>query len=152
MKHALWIFVFGLFFPGVLPSAKAAPHQEPAPGAQTAAPAPAPATKHALRKKPSHADDFLIRGTVFNDKALALPGAEIRIRKSGEKKFRWETLTNSRGEFAVRVPRGAEYELAVRAKGFAAEKKALDARIAAREENTVFRLTPAPRDKSGGKK
>jgi len=155
MKHAPWILVFGLFFSGVLPAAKAMPRQEPAPGAQTSAPAPAPATpstKHALQKKHSHANDFLIHGTVFNDKALALPGAEIRIRKSGEKKFRWETRTNSRGEFAVRVPRGADYELAVRAKGFAAEMKTLDTKIAAREENTVFRLTPAPRGKTGAKK
>ena len=155
MKHALWIFVFGLLLPGVLPAAKATPRQEPAPGAQTSAPAPAPAapsTKHALRKKHSHADDFLIHGTVFNDKALALPGAEIRIRRSGEKKFRWETRTNSRGEFAVRVRRGADYELVVRAKGFAAEEKELDAKGTAREENTVFRLTPVPRGKTGAKK
>ncbi|MBZ5700665.1 MAG: carboxypeptidase-like regulatory domain-containing protein [Acidobacteriia bacterium] len=143
MKHVLLIFAFGLLFPGGLPAA------------QTSAPAPAPAapsTKQAPRKRPSHADDFLIRGTVFNDKALALPGAEIRIRRNGDKKFRWETLTNSRGEFAVRVPRGADYELNVRAKGFAAEKKELDAKSGAREENTVFRLTPAPRGKTGAKK
>jgi len=155
MKQALWIFIFGLLFPCGLTAAKAAPWQEPAPGAQTAVPAPtpaAPSTKHALRKKYSHANDFLIRGTVFNDKALALPGAEIRIRKSGEKKFRWETRTNSRGEFAVRVPRGADYELAVRAKGFAAEKKELDAKGSAREEDTVFRLTLVPRGKTGAKK
>ena len=155
MKQALWIFAFGLLFPCGWPAAKAAPRQEPAPGAQTSAPAPAPAapsTKHAPRKKHSHANDFLIRGTVFNDKALALPGAEIRIRRSGEKKFRWETQTNSRGEFAVRVPRGADYELAVRAKGFAAEGKELDAKGSAREENTVFRLMPAPRGKTGAKK
>jgi len=153
MKHAQWIFVFGLLFPGVLPAAKAVPRQEPAPGAQTSAPAPAkPSTKHAPQKKHSHADDFLIHGTVFNDKALALPGAEIRIRRSGEKKFRWETRTNSRGEFAVRVPRGTDYELAIRAKGFAAETKTLDTKIAAREENTVFRLMPAPRGKTGAKK
>jgi hypothetical protein len=155
MKQALWIFVFGLLIPCGWPAAEAAPRQEAVSGAQTSASAPAPAapsTKHALRKKHSHANDFVIRGTVFNDKALALPGAEIRIRRSGEKKFRWETRTNSRGEFAVRVPRGADYDLAVRAKGFAAEEKELDAKGSAREENTVFRLTPAPRGKTGAKK
>src|SRR5690349_12096870 len=50
-----------------------------------------------------HSNDFLVRGTVFTEEGLTLPGAELRIRRSSEKKFRWETETNSRGNFAVRV-------------------------------------------------
>src|SRR5882762_10386619 len=45
------------------------------------------------RQKYSHANDFLIRGTVFTDKALSFPGVQLRIRRTGEKKFRWEDQT-----------------------------------------------------------
>src|ERR1700760_1178085 len=68
-------------------------------------------------QKHSHANDFLIRGTVFTDKALSFPGAQLPIPKAGEKKFRWNDQTNSRGEFAIRVPQGTQYEIVVRAKG-----------------------------------
>src|SRR4030088_2207501 len=56
------------------------------------------------KRKYSHANDFLIRGTVFTDKSLSFPAVQLRIRRAGEKKFRWEDQTNSRGEFAIRVP------------------------------------------------
>src|ERR1700756_1724058 len=69
-------------------------------------------------QKYSHANDFLIRGTVFAEKALAFPDVQLRIRRSGEKKFRWEGRTNSRGEFAIRVPQGIQYDMVVHAKGF----------------------------------
>src|SRR5258707_2696793 len=78
------------------------------------------------KKKYSHANDFLIRGTVFTDKALSFPGVQLRIRRAGEKKFRWESYTNSRGEFAVRVPQGSEYEMVVHAKGFAEQTRTID--------------------------
>ena len=99
------------------------------------------------RPKYSHANDFLIRGTVFTDKALSFPGVELRIRRSGEKKFRWEDRTNSRGEFAIRVPQGAQYEMVVRAKGFAEQIRTIDARSGAGDNNVVFRLEPAKRGK-----
>src|SRR5438270_2895114 len=80
------------------------------------------------KSKYSHANDFLIRGTVFTDKALSFPGVQLRIRRAGDKKFRWEDRTSSRGEFAIRVPQGAEYEIVVHAKGFADQAKTIDAR------------------------
>ena len=49
---------------------------------------------------------FLILGTVFNENAISFPDVQVRIRRTGEKKFRWDAYTNSRGEFAVRVPPG----------------------------------------------
>src|SRR4029077_16893730 len=79
-------------------------------------------------RKYSHANDFLIRGTVFTDKALSFPGVQLRIRRSGEKKFRWEDQTNSRGEFAIRVPQGIQYEMVARTKGFADQTRTIDAR------------------------
>ena len=99
------------------------------------------------KPKYSHANDFLIRGTVFTEKALSFPGVQLRIRRSGEKKFRWEDRTNSRGEFAIRVPQGSQYEMVVHAKGFAEQAKTIDARTGSGENNVVFRMEPAKKGK-----
>ncbi len=99
------------------------------------------------KQKYSHANDFLIRGTVFTERALSFPGVQLRIRRSGEKKFRWEDRTNSRGEFAIRVPQGTQYEMVVHAKGFADQAKTIDARTGSGENNVVFRMEPAKRGK-----
>jgi Carboxypeptidase regulatory-like domain len=124
--------------------------QEPAPSPAATAPAqqtPAASSNKPGKGKYSHINDFLIRGTVFTDKALSFPGVQLRIRKAGEKKFRWESYTNSRGEFAVRVPQGSDYEMVVRAKGFADQSRTIDAKTGANEENVVFRMKPT----GGGK-
>jgi hypothetical protein len=96
----------------------------------------------------SHANDFLVIGTVFTDKAYAMPGARIRVRRDGEKKFKWETYTNSRGEFALRVPQGSEYEIVVLAKGFADQNGSVSAKSGISEDTVVYHMQPA----SGGKK
>jgi hypothetical protein len=98
-------------------------------------------------QKYSHANDFLIRGTVFTEKALAFPDVQLRIRRSGEKKFRWEDRTNSRGEFAIRVPQGIQYEMVAHAKDFADQIRTIDARNGAGENNVVFRMEPAKKGK-----
>ncbi len=123
--------------------------QEPsAPPSATPAHNSAPKVDKAAKKKHSHANDFLIRGTVFNDKALSFPGVELRIRPAGQKKYRWETYTNSRGEFAVRVPKGSDYEMLVHANGFSDQTRLVDAKNGGNEETIVFRLELA----AGGKK
>jgi len=121
--------------------------QEPAPSPPATAPAQRAPVATPGKQKYSHLNDFLIRGTVFTDKALSFPGVQLRIRKAGEKKFRWESYTNSRGEFAVRVPQGSDYEMVVRAKGFEEQTRAIDAKKGANEGNLVFRMQPA----AGGK-
>jgi hypothetical protein len=129
-------------FPFVSPQAQS---QETAPASQ-----PPPSTSSSSKdknQKYSHANDFLIRGTVFTDKALSFPDVQLRIRRSGEKKFRWEDRTNSRGEFAIRVPQGVQYEMVVRAKGFADQVRTIDARNGAGENNVVFRMEPAKKGK-----
>jgi len=78
---------------------------------------------------------------VFDEKALSLSGAQLRIRRSGEKKFRWESQTNSRGEFAMRVPQGSEYQLIVHAKGYADQSRPINARESS-DGNFVFRMEP----------
>jgi len=94
------------------------------------------------KKKYSHANDFLIRGTVFDEKALSFPGVELRLRREGQKKYRWETVTNSRGEFAVRVPQGSNYEILVYVKGYADQTRTVDAKGGGNEETVVFRMQP----------
>lgn len=90
--------------------------------------------------KSKHADDFLVRGTVFTPEGLSFPDAEIRIRRSNEKKFRWTTYTNSRGEFAIRVKLGGEYEVVATAKGFNDQAKQIDAKSGGRIEEMSFRM------------
>jgi hypothetical protein len=118
---------------------------QPQPPAQTAAP---PGSSSSSQRPHGHANDFLIIGTVFTDQALAFPGVHLRVRRTTEKKFRWEAYTNSRGEFAVRVPQGAEYEMVILAKGFVDQTKAVSAKSGISENNVVFQMQPV----AGGKK
>jgi len=90
----------------------------------------------------SHANDFLLRGTVFNDQALSFPGVQLRVKRAGEAKFRWQTVTNSRGEFALRVPQGFAYELVIHVKGFTDQTRAIDAKNGGADEGYVFRMEP----------
>lgn len=114
-----------------------------APPAAPASPAPDSSSKDKPgKKKYSHLNDFLIRGTVFNERAISFPDVELRLRKEGEKKYKWETYTNSRGEFAVRVPQGSNYEILVRVKGFTDQTKTVDAKGGGNEQNMVFRMQP----------
>ena len=139
-------------------SQSAQPGQQPdssssAPSSTPAAPT-APATSSSSSSSSSgkhghsHANDFLVIGTVFTDKSYALPGARIRVRRASEKKFRWETYTNSRGEFAFRVPQGEDYEIVVIAKGFADQNESVNAKSGISEDTVVYRMQPG----SGGKK
>src|SRR5947208_15740242 len=100
--------------------------QEPAPpsGPTSAPRSPAASTSNPGKKKYSHAKDFLIRGTVFSEKALSFPGVQLRVRRAGEKKFRWESYTNSSGEIELRVPQVSDYESVDGAKGYSALTRA----------------------------
>jgi len=151
MIHTLrWVVCLGtaaLFAPWAYVSAQepqTAPPAQTTPTATDAAQPPTTAPEKPAKKKYSHTNDFLIHGTVFTDKGLSFPGARLRIRRSTEKKFRWESYTNSRGDFAIRVPQGSDYEIVVRGKHFNEQTRTVDAKIGAREENIVFRMEPAP--------
>ena len=157
MHSPRWLRVVGVAVLLVPPAPGFARNQEPVP-APAAQPQPPPANPPASVNPPapaessskpkySHAHDFLIRGTVFTPNAFAFPGLHLRIRRAGEKKFRWETYTDSRGEFAVRVPQGLQYEMVIVAKGFADQTRTIDARGGLSEDTVVFRMEPA-----GGKK
>jgi hypothetical protein len=122
--------------------------QEPT---QLPAPLSTPSAESSSQEKSGsasrHSDDFLVRGTVFTEEGLALPGAELRIRRASEKRFRWDSVSNSRGNFAVRVKMGADYEVVVRAKGFQEQSLPVDAKSGERFKDLVFRM-----QHQGGKK
>ena len=122
---------------------QAAPPAQTVPAATDGGQPPVASPGKPVTKKYSHADDFLIRGTVFTDKGFSFPGAQLRIRRSTERKFRWETYTNSRGDFAIRVPRGSDYQIVVRSEHFNEQTRTVNAKSGAREENMVFRMEPA---------
>lgn len=141
MKPLAVIAALFLLAPGAGFFSAAAPPQGPAPAPESSTHAQTPAQKYTRK----HERDYLIRGTVFNDKALALPGAEVRVRRSREKKFRWRTRTNSRGEFAIRIFQGVgeTYEVQVRARGFDQQARTADSAASGeRQENFFLRLQP----------
>jgi hypothetical protein len=149
MKSPRWFVFVGMAALFICSSAVLFRAQEPTPPAPQAPAAPQPpAPEKAQNSKYSHANDFLIIGTIFDPKGYAFPGVELRIRRSNEKKYRWDSYTNSRGEFAVRVPQGLDYEMVVHAKGFADQTRALDAKTGVSEARIVFRMVAA----EGGKK
>jgi len=148
MKSPRWIILAGtaVLFISAAPTCFRA--QEPPPPAPQVPPASQPpAPEKSQKQKYSHANDFLIIGTVFDPKGLAFPGVELKIRRSNEKKYRWDSYTNSRGDFAVRVPQGSDYEMVIHAKGFADQTKALDAKTGVSEARIVFRMEPAGGEK-----
>jgi len=114
--------------------------QEPQPAPAERPAASAESSSKQAQRTNSHADDFLIRGTVFTPEGLGLPGAELRIRRASEKKFKWNDRANSRGEFAIRVKMGADYDVVVRAKGYRDESQAVNAATGERFKDLVFRL------------
>lgn len=101
---------------------------------------------HPDQKKQTTAE-FLLFGTVFTQQGFALSGAEVTVRRAGEKpgkKPAWRGISDRRGEFAAHVPPGAEYEIKVTANGFKDESRKVDARQGNRED-FVFRMQPAPK-------
>ena len=93
---------------------------------------------------------FLIIGTVFNERALSFPGVQVRIRRAGEKKYTWETYTNSRGEFAVRVPPGYDYEVLVHIKKYKDQTKSVDSKVDVQQRLSIQLELVAP-PKTGAK-
>lgn len=60
----------------------------------------------------------LIFGTVWGPDDRPVYGAHLRMRRSNEKKFRWEAYSDHHGEFAFRVPPGrVEYVVVADVKG-----------------------------------
>ena len=101
----------------------------------------------------SHAHDFVIFATVFNDQGFALYGARVRVRRVEEKKYRWEAMSDHQGELGIRVPQDAEYEITVEARGFKTQTRKIDAQQGNRLDVTI-RMEPqaaGPGPATGGK-
>jgi hypothetical protein len=98
----------------------------------------------------SHAHDYVIFVTVFTDRGFALTGARGRVRRSEEKKFRWEAMSDHQGELAFRVPQGAEYEMTIEARGFKTQTRKIDGREDTQADLTI-RMEPQTDAGTGGK-
>ena len=90
--------------------------------------------------------ELVIRGTVFSEKGFSLAGATIRVNRVGERKTRWEAMSDRRGEFGVRVPPGAVYEVHVKAKGYAEQTQKVDGQSSLYED-LVFRMSTGTGEK-----
>jgi len=56
-----------------------------------------------------HPKDYaLIFGTVWGPDDRPVPGVTVKIKRAGDKKARWETYSNRRGEFEQRLPVGRQ--------------------------------------------
>lgn len=135
------LFFAALVLPCFAVAQQPVPPPPPSPEAPAPAPplAPAPESSSTSRQK-SRIPPFLILGTVFNERALAFPGVEVKIRRKGEKKFRYDIYTNSRGEFAIRVPDGIEYEVVVRPKHYQQQSQIVAANMADVQKRLTFKL------------
>jgi hypothetical protein len=154
MPTFIFISLLSLLNP-VIFAAKQEPAAPAAGASSTQSAAPNPQTpqrnESSSNGKKKAVPAFLIIGTVFNEQALSFPGALVRIRRTGEKKYRWETYTNSRGEFAVRVPEGQQYEVLVLAKNYKDQSRSVTASIAAVQERLSIKLEPVKQEKTGAK-
>jgi hypothetical protein len=146
----LRLFVFSLavlFFRQTLQAQQPpAPPQAPAPSANSNPETQSNAKKSNTEPIPS----FLIIGTVFNEHALSFSGVQVRIRRAGEKKYEWETYTNTRGEFAVRVPPGYDYEVLVHIKKYKDQTKSVDSKVDVQQRLSI-QLEPVTPPKMGVK-
>jgi hypothetical protein len=107
--------------------------------------APVPCSTKSSKLRPG----FLIIGTVFDEHVLSVPGATLRIRCAEESKFRWETVSNSRGEFAVRVPEGHSYEVQVRVKNYADQNVTVRTDQGDIQQRLSIRMQPLKSEKKG---
>ncbi len=97
--------------------------------------APAAADK----KKPPEPHALLL-GTTFTDEGLSLPGIAVTVTRKGEKKPKWRATSDSRGEFALRLPAGHEV-CAVATESKEHENQVQEVEVRGEESVTViFRL------------
>jgi glycogen debranching enzyme len=111
--------------------------------------APARAWPGAPQTTP-HAHDFVVFTTVFTSQGFTLPGARVRIRRENDKKFRWEAISDRRGELAIRVPQNSDYEMMVEARGYMTQTHKVAATEGNRADLTI-RMEPlfGPHSESG---
>jgi len=108
------------------------------------------------KDKKEQAPYALVAGTVFQENGMSLPGARIEIvpasELQGARKFKkLEAVSDSRGEFAFRVPvEEMTYKLTARAAGYIAQEKTTQAAGEVRVD-VFFRLEAASKKASEAK-
>jgi Carboxypeptidase regulatory-like domain len=123
----------------------------PPPAATPSAPQSTPGTGSSSSKTKNRViPSFLIIGTVFNENALSVPGVQVRVRRSGEKKVIQQTYTNSRGEFALRVPPGYEYEVVTHVKKYDDKIENVDSKVDVQQRLSI-KLESKGQAKAGAK-
>lgn len=138
MHRLRWISVLIVVMTAFVPTLAAAQEPVTAPGSSS----PATESSSTSKNKRSHANELLLRGTVFNEHGLAMRQVRLSIRRAGQKKSRWETYTNSRGEFAIRVPPGSDYEMQAESKGFEKQTRAIAAKDSSGNDKIIFHMEP----------
>ncbi len=88
----------------------------------------------------------LLYGNVFTAAGNLLPDADVHVRRATDKHPKWEASSDRRGEFAVRVPPGADYVIEVKAKGYVTQSKTVTAQAYSRLD-LVFHMDPSPEKK-----
>jgi len=111
-----------------------------APSVAVTATASAPATQ----RKPSP-DDCIFYATVFTNEGRLLVGAEIHVHPTGKKRPDYEAWSDRRGEFAVRVPHGGDYDIQVKADKFITQVRTAHAETG--QQDMVFHMEPQPEKK-----
>lgn len=94
----------------------------------------------AAAKKKQPEPHALLLGTTFTAEGLSLAGIPVAITRKGDKKPKWRTTSDARGEFAVRLPAGhAVYEVATESKEH--ENQTQEVEVQGEESvSIVFRL------------
>ena len=77
---------------------------------------------------------------------------QVKIRRKGEKKFRYEMYTDYRGEFAIRVPDGIEHEVVVAQKKYKDQSQEIVANMQDVQKRLTFKLETTAPAKSGASK
>ncbi|MGH9805297.1 MAG: carboxypeptidase-like regulatory domain-containing protein [Candidatus Acidiferrales bacterium] len=86
----------------------------------------------------------LLSGSVHSAEGFALAGVPVSVRRDDDRKPRWRAVSDTRGEFALRLPsEAATYEVATESKEHKNQTKTV--KVAGTDKETVvvlFRLSP----------
>ena len=84
----------------------------------------------------------LLSGSVHSSEGFAIPGVAVSVRREDDRKPRWRAISDSRGEFAIRLPAEAgTYEVTTESKEHENQTKKIT--VAGTDKETVvvlFRL------------
>ena len=107
---------------------------------------PAAQNQDAWKKQKPSPNDCLFDTTIFTEDGFRVPNADVVAHPFGKKKPVWEDWTGQMGEVVLRVPPYGDYEIQVKAQGYATQTQ----KVAAQFGDKVDVIFHMPR--KGGKK